>query len=138
MSETAVFGGGCFWCLDAIFKRVKGVSAVSSGYAGGHKADPTYEEVCSGRTGHAEVVRIEFDPAIVNYKDLLEVYFSAHDPTTLNRQGVDVGTQYRSVIYYANDAQKTTAENFIKRLPETRPFPPDCHRNQAPGGVLSR
>ena len=111
--ETAVFGGGCFWCLDAIFNRLKGVSKVTSGYTGGQMPKPTYEQVCSGRTGHAEVIRVEYDPAVIGYRDLLEVFFKAHDPTTPNRQGADVGTQYRSIILYADDAQKTAAEAFI-------------------------
>lgn len=109
-TETAVFGGGCFWCLDAQFKLVPGVIKVTSGYAGGHTESPTYEEVCSDRTGHAEVVQVEFDPAKVSYEELLHKFFYAHDPTTLNRQGADVGTQYRSIILYLNDEQKQIAE----------------------------
>lgn len=109
-TETAVFGGGCFWCLDAQFKLVPGVIKVTSGYAGGHSENPTYEEVCSDRTGHAEVVQVEFDPAKVSYEELLHKFFYAHDPTTLNRQGADVGTQYRSIILYLNDEQKQIAE----------------------------
>jgi peptide-methionine (S)-S-oxide reductase len=109
-TETAVFGGGCFWCLDAQFKLVPGVTKVTSGYAGGQTENPTYEQVCSDRTGHAEVVQVEFDPAKVSYEDLLRKFFYAHDPTTLNRQGADVGTQYRSIILYLNDEQKQIAE----------------------------
>ena len=109
-TETAVFGGGCFWCLDAQFKLVPGVTKVTSGYAGGHTENPTYEQVCSDRTGHAEVVQVEFDPAKVSYEELLHKFFYAHDPTTLNRQGADVGTQYRSIILYLNDEQKQIAE----------------------------
>jgi peptide-methionine (S)-S-oxide reductase len=109
-TETAVFGGGCFWCLDAQFKLVPGVIKVTSGYAGGHTENPTYEEVCSDRTGHAEVVQVEFDPAKVSYEELLHKFFYAHDPTTLNRQGADAGTQYRSIILYLNDEQKQIAE----------------------------
>lgn len=107
--EVAVLGGGCFWCLEAIFQQVRGVSAVVSGYAGGAKANPTYEEVCSGTTGHAEVVRVEFDPTVIRYEDVVRLFFHIHDPTTLNRQGNDEGTQYRSVIFTGNDTQKATA-----------------------------
>jgi peptide-methionine (S)-S-oxide reductase len=109
-TETAVFGGGCFWCLDAQFKLVPGVIKVTSGYAGGHTENPTYEQVCSDQTGHAEVVQVEFDPAKVSYEELLHKFFYAHDPTTLNRQGMDVGTSYRSIILYSNDEQKQIAE----------------------------
>jgi peptide-methionine (S)-S-oxide reductase len=109
-TETAVFGGGCFWCLDAQFKLVPGVVKVTSGYAGGHTANPTYEQVCSDRTGHAEVIQVEFDPSKVSYEELIRKFFYAHDPTTLNRQGADVGTQYRSIILYQNDDQKIIAE----------------------------
>ena len=108
-TESAVLGGGCFWCLEAVFQRLPGVKSVTSGYAGGHVAKPTYEQVCTGETGHAEVARIEFDPAVLSYEKLLEVFFEAHDPTTLNQQGADQGTQYRSVIFYANEAQHKTA-----------------------------
>jgi peptide-methionine (S)-S-oxide reductase len=114
--ETAVFGGGCFWCLETIFGRLKGVSKVTSGYAGGQMANPTYEQVCSGRTGHAEVFHVEYDPAVIGYRDLLEVFFKAHDPTTLNRQGTDVGSQYRSIIFYADASQKAAAESVIAEL----------------------
>ena len=108
--EQATFGGGCFWCVEAVFELLDGVTAVSSGYAGGQTPNPTYKAVCSGETGHAEVVQVEFDPKKVTYERLLEVFWMAHDPTTLNRQGNDVGTQYRSVIFYHNDAQKVAAE----------------------------
>lgn len=108
-TETAVLGGGCFWCLEAIFKDLRGVIAVKSGYAGGHVANPRYKEVCSGTTGHAEVVRVQFDPAAIAYADLLRVFFATHDPTTRDRQGNDVGPQYRSIILAADDAQKQTA-----------------------------
>ncbi len=108
--EYAVLGGGCFWCMEAVFERVPGVKSVVCGYAGGHTANPTYEEVCSDTTGHAEVVRIEFDPAAVSYEHLLDVFWDAHDPTTLDRQGADVGSQYRSIILYENEAQKAAAE----------------------------
>ena len=112
--DLATFGGGCFWCLEAIFKRLNGVEKVISGYSGGPIEDPSYEEVCSGDTGHAEVVQIRYDPAKVSFDDLLEVFWKSHDPTTKNRQGNDIGTQYRSVIFYHNSDQKKGAE-FIKR-----------------------
>ena len=109
-SASAVFGGGCFWCVEAVFENVPGVASVTSGYAGGKSPDPTYEEVSSGRSGHAEVVKIDYDPATVSYDELLALFWKAHDPTTLNRQGADVGTQYRSVILVANDAERAAAE----------------------------
>lgn len=109
-TELATFGGGCFWCLEAVFEQVPGVVAVTNGYAGGSKPNPTYKEVCSGLTGHAEVVQIVFDPDRVSYDRLLEIFWEVHDPTSLNRQGNDVGTQYRSVIFYHNDAQRLAAE----------------------------
>lgn len=115
-NEIAVFGGGCFWCTEAVFGMLKGVIAVEPGYAGGTKADPTYEEVSSGTTGHAEVIHIEYDPTQVSYRDLMTVFFGSHDPTTMNRQGNDVGTQYRSIILTTTDTQKTEAEAFIKEL----------------------
>ncbi len=108
--ETATFGGGCFWCAEAVFQRIPGVKSVTSGYAGGSTPNPTYEQVCTDTTGHAEVVQIEFDPSIITYDKLLEVFWEAHDPTTLNRQGNDSGTQYRSIILYSNEAQKIAAE----------------------------
>ena len=109
-TELATLGGGCFWCIEAIFQRINGVKSVASGYAGGTRDNPTYEEVCSGLTGHAEVIQIEFDPRLLSYSKLLEVFWLAHDPTTLNRQGADRGTQYRSAIFYHSDAQKQAAE----------------------------
>ena len=109
-TEFAVLGGGCFWCMEGVFERVPGVKAVVNGYAGGHGSNPTYEEVCAHTTGHAEVVRIEYDPAQVTYGHLLDVFWQAHDPTSLNRQGADEGPQYRSIILYADDAQKAAAE----------------------------
>ncbi len=109
-TETAVFASGCFWCTEAVFEHVPGVKKVTSGYTGGHVANPTYKQVCEGDTGHAEATRIEFDPAVVSYAHLLEIFFESHDPTTLNRQGADEGTQYRSAIFYASDAQKAAAE----------------------------
>lgn len=108
-TEIAVFGSGCFWCTEAVFERVPGVKRVVSGYTGGHVDNPTYQQVCNGDTGHAEVTRIEFDPAVVSFAQLLEVFFVSHDPTTLNRQGADEGTQYRSAIFYTSEAQKAAA-----------------------------
>jgi len=115
LMETAVFGAGCFWCVEAVFQNLKGVSSVLPGYAGGHKDNPTYEEVSSGTTGHAEVTKIEFDPSVIKFADLLNVLFATHDPTTMNRQGNDVGDQYRSAIFYLSDNQKKQAEEFIKQ-----------------------
>ena len=109
-TQRITFGGGCFWCLEAVFQRLNGVKSVASGYAGGTVANPTYQQVCTGNTGHAEVVQIAFDPARISFEKLLEVFWAAHDPTTLNRQGHDSGTQYRSVIYYENAEQKAAAE----------------------------
>jgi peptide-methionine (S)-S-oxide reductase len=116
MSETATLGGGCFWCTEAILSELAGVSSVMSGYAGGTVPRPTYEQVCTGRTGHAEVVQVTFDPEVVSYHDLLTVFMTTHDPTSLNRQGNDVGTQYRSVIFYHSPAQRTTGEQVIGEL----------------------
>ena len=114
--EVATLAGGCFWCLEAAFQDLKGVENVQSGYAGGRVANPSYEDVCTGTTGHAEVVQITFDPQVVSFEDLLHVYFTIHDPTTLNRQGADVGTQYRSAIFYHSPEQKATAERVIADL----------------------
>jgi peptide-methionine (S)-S-oxide reductase len=111
--KTAVFGGGCFWCTEAVFQMLKGVSKVEPGYAGGEMADPSYERVSEGNTGHAEVIRVTYDPAAISYEDLLTVFFGSHDPTTPNRQGNDVGEQYRSVIFYESDEEKTIAEKMI-------------------------
>lgn len=119
-TETITLGGGCFWCVEAVFQRVKGVENVVSGYSGGRIANPTYREVTSGLTGHAEVVQVTFDPKVVSLEKILEVFFKTHDPTTLNRQGADVGTQYRSVIFYHNENQKITAERIIRRLTEEK------------------
>ena len=116
--EIAIFGGGCFWCTEAVFEQLRGVTLVMPGYAGGSRPDPTYEDVCTGETGHAEVIRVEFDPTVISYDDLLTVFFAAHDPTTLNRQGNDVGTQYRSIILTTTDEQRKKAEAFIKKLDE--------------------
>jgi len=120
--EVAVFGGGCFWCTEAIFQELRGVISVTSGYAGGSMEAPHYEAVSSGSTGHAEVIKIEFDPQIISYRDLLEVFFSTHDPTTLNRQGANVGTQYRSLIFYTSDEQKIIAGKYIQELADTKIF----------------
>ena len=122
-TEKAVIGGGCFWCLEAVFEEVKGVKDVVSGYAGGSVDNPSYEAVCGGNTGHAEVVEITFDPSIVTFDDLLEIFWSIHDPTTLNRQGADVGTQYRSVIFYRDEEQKRIAEK-SKKEAQKRFFDP--------------
>ncbi|MYM71217.1 peptide-methionine (S)-S-oxide reductase MsrA [Duganella sp. FT134W] len=115
-AETALLGGGCFWCTEAVYLEVKGVTSVESGYAGGEMAQPTYEQVCTGATGHAEVVRLSFDPTVISYRDLLEIFFTIHDPTTLNRQGNDVGTQYRSVIYYQSPQQEATARQVMAEM----------------------
>ena len=115
-TETATFGGGCFWCTEAIFKSLKGVEAVESGYSGGKLKNPTYKEICTGETGHAEVIQITFDPAVISYSGLLEVFWETHDPTTLNRQGADVGTQYRSVVFYHSPQQKELAEKYKAEL----------------------
>ena len=121
-TETAVLGGGCFWCLDAVFRGLNGVISVESGYAGGAQPNPSYEEVCGGRTGHAEVVRVTFDPAVLSFRDLLTVFFTIHDPTTLNRQGNDVGTQYRSVVFSQTPAQRATTEDVIRTLAAEKLF----------------
>ena len=118
--ETATFGSGCFWCTEAIFERVKGVESVVSGYSGGSVINPTYQEVCNGTTGHAECTQIKFDSAVVSYDELLEIFWKTHDPTTLNRQGNDVGTQYRSVIFYHNEDQKQKAEYYKNKLNEEK------------------
>jgi peptide-methionine (S)-S-oxide reductase len=115
-SEVATLGGGCFWCTEAVFTELNGVEKVVSGYSGGMVENPSYEDVCTGRTGHAEVVQITFDPRVISYRDLLHIFFTIHDPTTLNRQGPDAGTQYRSVIFYHSDDQKKTAEEVIREV----------------------
>ena len=114
--ELATLGGGCFWCLEAVYRRVDGVAEVVSGYAGGHVSNPTYEAVCSGTTGHAEVVQVRFDPSVIGYPEILEIFFAIHDPTTLNRQGADVGTQYRSVIFHHTPDQEDAARRMISEL----------------------
>jgi len=121
--EKATFGGGCFWCIEAVFERLDGVHSVTSGYAGGRVPHPTYEQVCSGMTGHAEVAQITFDPRVVSYEDLLGVFLKAHDPTTLNRQGADVGEQYRSVIFFHDDRQKAAAEKSLRDAASKFPAP---------------
>jgi len=121
-TETATFGSGCFWCTEAIFQQVEGVIKVESGYSGGKVKNPTYKEVCSGLTGHAEVVRLKYDPELISYDELLEIFWATHDPTTPNQQGADVGTQYRSVVFYHNEEQRQRAEHFKSRLEEERVF----------------
>lgn len=113
--QTATLGGGCFWCTEAVFQQIRGVQQVESGYTGGQVHQPSYEQICTGRTGHAEVVRLQFDPAVISYEDILEIFFTIHDPTTLNRQGADTGTQYRSVIYFHDEQQKQIAQKVMQR-----------------------
>ncbi len=122
-TQTAILAGGCFWCLEAIFDELQGVLSVESGYSGGHLANPTYRQVCDGNTGHAEVVRLIFDPALISYEDLLRIFFTIHDPTTLNRQGGDIGTSYRSAIFYLDDEQNAAAEAAIAELNAARLWP---------------
>jgi len=121
--QVAILGGGCFWCLEAVFDRLRGVKSVESGYAGGRVDNPTYQQVCNGNTGHAEVVRVTFDPAEITFRDLLEVFFEIHDPTTLNRQGNDVGEQYRSVIFYTSEEQKAEAKKVMADLAAAKKYP---------------
>ena len=120
--QKATFGMGCFWCSEALFQRLNGVASVRSGYEGGHVANPSYEEVCTGSTGHAEVIEVTYDPSKIKYDELLQVFWKSHDPTTLNRQGADIGTQYRSVIFYHNDEQRKIAENYKKELNDAKAF----------------
>jgi peptide-methionine (S)-S-oxide reductase len=122
-NSVATLGGGCFWCLEAVFEQLRGVESVVSGYSGGHVPNPTYEQVCGKTTGHAEVVQVTFDPAAVSYREVLEVFFATHDPTTLNRQGNDVGPQYRSAIFYHSDAQREAAELLVRELTAEKVFP---------------
>ncbi len=122
-TETAILGGGCFWCVEAAIKQLKGVESVRSGYMGGRDPNPTYQQVCGGNTGHVEVAEITFDPSVITFNDLLHVFFTLHDPTTLNRQGNDIGEQYRSVIFYRDEAQKKTAEEVIAELTSDKVFP---------------
>jgi peptide-methionine (S)-S-oxide reductase len=121
--ETATLGGGCFWCVEAVYQQMEGVLAVASGYMGGSLANPTYEQVCSGTTGHVEVVQVKFDPAISGFRDILEVFFAIHDPTSRDRQGDDTGVQYRSVVFYHDDAERATAEQVIRELNAERIWP---------------
>src|ERR1700716_3909243 len=121
-SQTVVLGGGCFWCLEAVFDRMEGVTSVESGYMGGHVDKPTYRQVCNGDTGHVEVVRVTFDPNDVSFRELLDVFFTIHDPTTLNRQGNDMGTQYRSAIFYHSPQQKDVAEKVVAKLTRDKLF----------------
>lgn len=121
--ETATLAGGCFWCLEAVFDQMNGVTDVVSGYSNGHVKNPTYRDVCNGLTGHAEVVQVTFDPTVISFRDILDVFFTIHDPTTLNRQGNDVGTQYRSGIYYHSPEQKATAEQAIADITEAKLWP---------------
>ncbi len=118
--ETATLGGGCFWCLEAVYSELKGVLKVESGYAGGHVKNPTYEAVCSDETGHAEVIQVTYDPAIITYREILQIFFSIHDPTTPNRQGHDVGSQYRSAIFYQDDNQKRVAEEVMQEIVKSK------------------
>ena len=120
MTETATIAGGCFWCTEAVFSELNGVQKVQPGYSGGRVQNPTYEQVCSDATGHAEAIQVTFDPKIISYKDLLRIFFSVHDPTTLNRQGNDVGTQYRSAIFYHDQEQKETAEQVMKAVSDEK------------------
>lgn len=122
-TELATLGGGCFWCVEAVFEQLRGVEKVVSGYTGGRTENPTYKQVCGGATGHAEVIQVTFDPSKVSYREILDVFFASHDPTTLNRQGADVGTQYRSAIFYHSPEQKQIAETRIKELNEEKLFP---------------
>ena len=117
-TQHATVGGGCFWCIEAAFKQIEGVASVTAGYAGGQTDDPTYRAVCSGRTGHAEVVQLAYDPDRISYEELLEIFFTVHDPTQLNRQGPDVGSQYRSIVLYHDDEQRATAESYLEALAE--------------------
>jgi peptide-methionine (S)-S-oxide reductase len=134
MADIATLAGGCFWCLEAVYDQTKGVTSVESGYMGGRNADPTYEQVCSGRTGHAEVVRIAFDPSVISFRELLEIFFVIHDPTTLNRQGNDVGTQYRSAIFYHSPEQKKTAEEVMADFTQNRVYDNPIVTDVAPAG----
>lgn len=120
--EKAVFAGGCFWCTEAVFQKLRGVKSVTSGYTGGSIPNPTYEQVSSGSTGHAEAIKFEYDSSLISFHDLLEVFFATHDPTQLNRQGADIGTQYRSSIFYANDVQKQQAQDFISQVEKDKIF----------------
>lgn len=130
--EIATLGGGCFWCTEAVYQQLNGVETVESGYSGGHSPDPTYEQICEGNTGHAEVIRLKFDNSIVSYRDILEIFFTIHDPTTLNRQGNDVGTQYRSVIYTHAEQQMATAKEVIAAMAHVWDAPIVTELQEAP------
>ena len=132
MTEAATFGGGCFWCIEAAFGELDGVQSATSGYAGGETEDPSYSEVCSGTTGHAEVVRLEYDPTVLTYEDLLEVFFAIHDPTQLNRQGPDVGSQYRSIVLYHDERQRDLATAYIEALNESGGYDDEVVTEVAP------
>ena len=134
MTEVATLAGGCFWCLEAVYDQVKGVKSVESGYIGGQTTNPSYEQVCGGRTGHAEAVRVTFDPAMVAYRDLLNIFFAIHDPTTLNRQGNDSGTQYRSAVFYHSAEQRDIAQEVIAKLSEDRLYPNPIVTELSPAG----
>ena len=134
--ERAILGGGCFWCLEAVFDIVQGVHSVKSGYAGGHVVNPTYKHVCEGTTGHAEVVAVDFDPAVIGYADILEIFFGMHDPTTLNRQGNDVGSQYRSAIFYESETQREVAEAVVAGVDRDGPWDDPIVTEVAPLAVL--
>jgi peptide-methionine (S)-S-oxide reductase len=134
--ETTTLAGGCFWCLEAVYDEMEGVLSVESGYMGGRQPNPTYRDVCTGRTGHAEVVQVTFDPDVVSFRDILEVFFAIHDPTTLNRQGNDAGTQYRSAIFYHSDEQRATAEQVIRELTAEKAFPDPIVTEVAPASTF--
>jgi len=134
--EIATLAGGCFWCLEAVYQEMHGVLRVESGYMGGHIANPTYEQVCSGRTGHAEVVQVTFDPVVISYRDVLEVFFAIHDPTTRDRQGNDVGTQYRSAIFYQDESQYAEAERLVRELTAEAAFPAPIVTQIEPAAVF--
>ncbi len=137
-SDTVTLGGGCFWCMEAVFQRVKGIQSVVSGYSGGSPENPTYRQITSGTTGHAEVVQLVFDPGVISFIEILEIFFSVHDPTTLNRQGADVGTQYRSVIFYHHESQKEIALNAISELNTANVFENKIVTEVAPTGPFYR
>ena len=134
--QTAVLAGGCFWCTETLFARLKGVISAVPGYTGGAVPNPSYEQVCGGKTGHAECAKIVFDPSVISYEDLLTIFFFTHDPTTLNRQGNDVGTQYRSAIFYTTDEQKVTAQAFIKKLTDDKAYSTAIVTEVAPLGIF--
>eukprot|EP01091_Cochliopodium_minus_P000285 TRINITY_DN1028_c0_g2_i2.p1 TRINITY_DN1028_c0_g2~~TRINITY_DN1028_c0_g2_i2.p1 ORF type:complete len:184 (-),score=64.69 TRINITY_DN1028_c0_g2_i2:62-613(-) len=134
--QVATLGGGCFWCVEGIFSRTKGVQKAVSGYTGGKTKNPTYKEICNGDTNHAEVVQITFDPSIITFDNILEIFFNTHDPTTLNRQGGDEGTQYRSVVYYHDEEQKKKTENYIKQLTEEKAFKDKIVTEVSPLGIF--